>query len=175
VGGFCGAVYGQFRRAKVHWTFTQLLEDPVAFSQALENVNKRTGGVKPLAWTLQRAKEVGRREDPHGNTAVPAEDTWASDAGQVVQPDAAHARSAPVPNPPAPNNQSKSASRWEEIRAANARSASQSSWDALRQSHERGRMKGAEGEDRPSEEMDRTQEQAQFDALLEAERKRASR
>lgn len=69
--------------------------------------------------------------------------------------------------------------RWEEIRAANARKAGQSSsWDALRQNHERSRMQGqngAAGADRLSGETDRAQEQAQFDALLEAERRIASR
>ncbi|KAH9937082.1 uncharacterized protein B0H18DRAFT_1112965 [Fomitopsis serialis] len=76
-GGFLGAVWGQFRRADTHATFAKLLDDPVAFSQALENVNRRTGGVRPLGWTLQRAREVAQREEMHGNSAAPSDDSWA--------------------------------------------------------------------------------------------------
>lgn len=84
LAGFCGSVYGQFRRAKAHWTFTQELDDPVAFTQALENVNKRTGGVRPLAWKLQRAAKVAQNEDMHGNIPRPQEDSeaWTPGADQ---------------------------------------------------------------------------------------------
>ena len=63
--------------------------------------------------------------------------------------------------------------RWDELRAANIKQAGRnSSWDALRQSHERERI--ADGTDASqSTENDRAQEQAQFDAMLEAERKAA--
>ena len=61
-------------------------------------------------------------------------------------------------------------SRWDEIRAANARNAAQhSSWDALRQNHERNQV--AKIDDAYSfTDSDRAQEQARFDAMLEAER-----
>ncbi|KAF9822068.1 hypothetical protein IEO21_00062 [Rhodonia placenta] len=176
VAGFLGATYGQFRRAKAHWTFTQLLDDPLAFSQALENVNQRTGGVRPLTWTLQRAKDAPGREDVHGDVPRPAEDVWASGTDSATQPEPAP-KSAQVPATSVSETTLKN--RWEEIRAANARKAGQSSsWDALRQNHERSRMQGqngAAGADRLSGETDRAQEQAQFDALLEAERRIASR
>jgi hypothetical protein len=65
-------------------------------------------------------------------------------------------------------------SRWDEIRAANARNAAQqSSWDALRQNHERNQV--ARTDDAySSTENDRAQEQARFDAMLEAERRSSS-
>jgi hypothetical protein len=67
--------------------------------------------------------------------------------------------------------------RWEEIRAANARSVGYvSSWDAIRQRHERSRLPNSTSSpsnDPPSYGMDdRTAEQAKFDAILEAERRR---
>ncbi|KIM85322.1 hypothetical protein PILCRDRAFT_817326 [Piloderma croceum F 1598] len=64
-------------------------------------------------------------------------------------------------------------SRWDEIRAANTRNAAQhSSWDALRQNHERNQV--ARTDDAySSTESDRAQEQARFDAMLEAERRRS--
>lgn len=64
--------------------------------------------------------------------------------------------------------------RWDDIRTANARNVGRnSSWDALRQKHERDRVAGTE-EASFWTENDRTQEQAQFDAMVEEERKRAS-
>lgn len=74
------------------------------------------------------------------------------------------------------------ASRWDEIRAANARGAKPSSWDTLRQGHER--TKGQVSDNLISNQApsmtndadaERAQEQARFDAMLEAERKAAGR
>lgn len=69
--------------------------------------------------------------------------------------------------------------RWEEIRAANARSAGYvSSWDAIRQRYERNRMPSStssQSNGPPSSATDdRAAEQAKFDAILEAERRRGS-
>ena len=98
-----------------------------------------------------------------------------------------------------PSTSTRSPSKWDEIRAANARAAAQSSaWDALRQQHERERILerqqqqqrqqqdpdasssrvGTPGDDYfaqpPSSrysEDDRAQEQARFNAMLDAERR----
>lgn len=83
--------------------------------------------------------------------------------------------------PPAPSSQ-KTASRWDEIRTANA-AAKPSSWDAVRQRHERAaaaaadktRSAGLSNSVEDQTEIDRAQEQARFDAVLEAERKIAGR
>ncbi|CCM05169.1 uncharacterized protein FIBRA_07378 [Fibroporia radiculosa] len=169
--GFIGSVYGQFRRAKAHWAFTHVLEDPIAFNHALENVNKRTGGVRPLAWTIQTAKEVQRPDEMHGNAPRPIEDTWAPDADQASQSRAPIPTSTPksAASPEAP---SRPASRWQEIRAANSRGAGlPSSWDVLRQTHERSRLPDDAQSTNQPPMTDRAREQAQFDALLEAERR----
>lgn len=68
-------------------------------------------------------------------------------------------------------------SRWDEIRAANARTSRASSWDTLRQQHERGQntdyvQQPASPANTPtSADLERAQEQARFDAMLEAERR----
>lgn len=79
-----------------------------------------------------------------------------------------------APNPASPEStgtNSPSHGRWDELRAANIKQVGRSSsWDALRQSHERERMVDATDASR-STENDRAQKQAQFDAMLEAERR----
>ncbi|KAH9837134.1 uncharacterized protein C8Q71DRAFT_756910 [Rhodofomes roseus] len=174
--GFAGAAWGHFRRAEAHATFTSLLDDPVTFSQALENVNRRTGGVRPLGWTLQRAREIARREDVHGNSETPSDNGWSPEAvagDQPVSLPASASRPAPATVSEAQN---RPKSRWGDIRAANTRGgAQQSSWDVLRQSHERNKIDTDTPEGRPAEETSRTDEQAQFDALLEAERRLSGR
>jgi len=178
VGGFLGAAWGQFRRADSHATFAKLLDDPVAFSQALENVNRRAGGTRPLGWTLQRAREVAQREEMHGNSAAPSDDSWAPEPAMGDQP-TTPPTSASRPTPPtaaASEAQNRLKSRWQEIRVANARGgAQQSSWDVLRQSHERNKVGSNAQEGQQSEELSKADEQAQFDALLEAERKMSGR
>ncbi|GBE78231.1 hypothetical protein BKA93DRAFT_793771 [Sparassis latifolia] len=173
VAAFLGSVYGQFRRAKAHWNFTKALDDPAAFSQALQNVNQRTGGTTPLTWTLQRAKEVPQREDVHGNNTSQNPDAWAPDADQGAS--AVTVASGSILKPtqqPASESTSKSHSRWEDIRTANARNAAQSSsWDVLRQSHEREQIPSDNQPETPYADSSRAQEQARFDAMLEAERK----
>lgn len=79
-------------------------------------------------------------------------------------------------------NTAKPSSRWDEIRAASGRGAKPSSWDALRQGHEKTRvpdqMRSAQVPsvtDDAGADAERAQEQARFDAMLEAERKVASR
>ena len=74
------------------------------------------------------------------------------------------------------------ASRWDEIRAANARAGRSSTWDVLRQSHERNQIPGnSQSTEVPSgpplddADAERAREQARFDAWLEAERKAAGR
>lgn len=78
---------------------------------------------------------------------------------------------------PPVGSSSKTATRWDEIRAANA-AAKPSSWDAIRQRHERAtaaadkrRSAGTATNAEDQTELDRAQEQARFDAVLEAERK----
>lgn len=74
-------------------------------------------------------------------------------------------------------NDRKVLSRWDEIRAANATGPKSTSWDVLRQQRDSdngGRDKRPSEQD-PSiqydDQAERMQEQARFDALLEAERR----
>ena len=71
---------------------------------------------------------------------------------------------------------SRPASRWDEIRAANARGSRPSSWDALRQQRERGEnpdyVQQPVAPTGPTDaDAERAREQARFDAMLEAERR----
>lgn len=78
-----------------------------------------------------------------------------------------------APNPTTPGStstNSPSHGRWDELRTASIKQMGRnSSWDALRQSHERERIADATDASQ-STENDRVHEQAQFDAMLEAER-----
>ena len=71
-------------------------------------------------------------------------------------------------------NDNRVTSRWDEIRAANAAGTRSSSWDAVRQgrgsSHNSSEPVPHPAIDEP---VGRAQEQARFDAMLEAERKLA--
>jgi hypothetical protein len=62
-------LYGQFKRVQSHVTFVRSLEDRASFFAALENVNKKTGGVEPLGIVLTDAARQGR--DPEAETAFP--------------------------------------------------------------------------------------------------------
>ena len=70
----------------------------------------------------------------------------------------------------------RSKSTWDAIREANSQSAGKhSAWDELRQRHERQRVSGrvAMSQNVPEVEDPRAKAQAEFDAILEAERKAA--
>ena len=86
---------------------------------------------------------------------VPPSDVFTADSPQVARPK----------------------NRWEEIRAANARSAGYvSSWDTIRQRYERHQspssMSSQSNGSPSSDTDDRAIEQAKFDAILDAERRR---
>lgn len=82
------------------------------------------------------------------------------------------------------NTQTHTGSRWGEIRAVNARAGRSSTWDSIRQGHERRQMGPDNSQSQVSPptasnlseaDAERAQEQAHFDALLEAERRAAGR
>lgn len=94
---FVGTLIAQVQRAQAHFRFTQSLENPRGFVQALQNVNVRLGGDKPLPWTLPQVGVVVpptiSQTDVHGDTARPDEgdSVWASDptsSALPVSPDA---------------------------------------------------------------------------------------
>ncbi|KAG1755188.1 uncharacterized protein EDB91DRAFT_1233942 [Suillus paluster] len=151
-----GMVFGQVRQVLAHRQFTEALENPGGFIEALQNIDRRLGGDGHLGFTLERIRKDGARLDDtatsgsreHGPEMV----TGSTQAAQ-------------------PKN------RWEEIRAVNARSSGYvSSWDTIRQRHERNRLPNSTSSQShdlpPSASDDRAAEQAKFDAILEAERSR---
>ncbi|KAG1761920.1 hypothetical protein EDD22DRAFT_894044 [Suillus occidentalis] len=168
--GYFRIVFGQVRQALAHRQFAEALENPAGFMEALHNVDSRLGGNGQLGFTLVRLRnDAARLDNPptsqeHGPEMV-SEENWKKSWSHSNAPDATS------PQATQPKN------RWEEIRAANARSVGYvSSWDAIRQRHERNRLPNSTsspGNDPPSSGMDdRTAEQAKFDAILEAERRR---
>lgn len=62
-----GALYGQVKRSQAHLRFTNQLENPSGFIQALENVNTRTGGDKPLGWSIPRAHRIPPEQQENEN------------------------------------------------------------------------------------------------------------
>lgn len=195
--GFGSYSFGISQKLSAHSRFARSLEDPAGFNRALRNINTRLGGPDHFPYGVPEKREEGmtiafepgptdQSKDPHINkssTAAgePGEDWTGSavqneiDRNQAQQPDQSR-----VQRPP---------SKWEEIRAANNKSGSLSSWDIIRQNHERNRGIGADstGDRHNSTDLDssinksekqwdsRALDEAQFEAVLEAERRRASR
>jgi len=163
--GFVGITYGQFRRARAHWIFTQSLDDPEGFMQVLQNVNTRTGGVKPLGFTLPNVRRVaGAMSTSTESSGIDV----VQDGDWEIRPENQDRdqHQTSMANPQTP-----SLARWDQIRAANARIAGRnSSWDALRQRHERSIISSSQTTS-GKEPNDRLSEQARFDAMVEAERR----
>jgi len=148
-------IMGQTQRAVAHMNFNKKLENPNGFAQALQNVNIRTGGVKPLDWTLPNVKVKDRR-GPEATIPAPSEESegveqsspegWEPvDDGDnttvVTRPAPSSTEESVTVGPSSQSSGPLSKSRWDELRAANAKStAVNSSWDALRQTHERQRI-----------------------------------
>ncbi|KAH7883660.1 hypothetical protein F5I97DRAFT_1831345 [Phlebopus sp. FC_14] len=163
-----GTMYGQLRQLRAHKQFVDALEDPEGFITAMNHVHHRLGATESLPFTLHpvRTERIEiQRDDGSANLAqgpeMVREDDWDQPQSQ--------SQSAAV-------NEARPKSRWEEIRAANARNVGhQSSWDVIRQLHERGKLpppssRAAVPQSRDVD--DRAAEQARFDAILEAERRR---
>ncbi|GJE87628.1 hypothetical protein PsYK624_037110 [Phanerochaete sordida] len=192
-----GAFAGQLRRASAHLNFVKTLDDRAAFFHALQNVHRRLGGESTLDWLSVPARDGGGgapgpgpmaraplpRADVHGDVPQPVEGDapWTAAEPFPRAGGASAAEAAPPDTPGAQGAQvaAHAKSRWNEIRTANARGAQASSWDALRQQHERRRNVDDVQQQQPPAglpgmsdlEAERAQEQARFDAMLEAERK----
>jgi hypothetical protein len=140
-------------RLRAHSEFVKSLEDRNGFIKSLSNVDRRLGGAGSTKAYLDEANIQEAVRFPEAGQS----------SSQLTSPESATATATNSP-----------LNRWDEIRKANARgSAQNSSWDALRQNHERNRVAGT-NEASSFTESDRAQEQANFDAMLEAERRRGS-
>jgi len=143
-------LYGEYRRNRAHQTFIRSLDNIKGFIQALENVNTKAGGGKPI---------FGGTVNTNANDM---ESSGIEDGDiQSQEPD--------KKRPATPTARTPSVLRWEQIRAANARTTGQnSSWDALRQKHERSIISASSANERDDNVSD---EQARFDAMVEADKK----
>ncbi|KAI0257648.1 hypothetical protein BJV78DRAFT_1278129 [Lactifluus subvellereus] len=159
-----GVMGGTVVRANAHADFFRNLDNRTAFFQALDNIQTRLGEKPP---------------DVRTSSAYPGAENASQDLADTPINSRGWEEESPIDrttvhhsaNLPSSAQSSQSKSRWEEIRAEHARSiATRSSWDELRQNTSRPKAESAGG-DQPTE---RLAEQQKFDAMLEAERRKAA-
>ncbi|KAM6498196.1 hypothetical protein JOM56_006144 [Amanita muscaria] len=134
-----------------HLNFVRSLENPIGISRAFENVQQRIGGTMPPGPVIIRQCRSDHQSD--------------FDAQDHMEPVSSSRTSKPT-------------SKWEQIRVTSARPTAMSSWEALRQKHEKTQLSKSgipvvrNQEDHvESHPSDREGAQAEFDAMLERERK----
>ncbi|KZP31245.1 hypothetical protein FIBSPDRAFT_1037698 [Athelia psychrophila] len=147
LAGFGGASLGLFLNLRAHVSFITSLENQQGFKQALANVSATMDGPTP--------HEAGVQGEDATPALYPRTSAPSANGSETAASSAVH-------------------SRWEDIRVANARKSKRSSsWDALREGHERS-ADVASADDAPfTADNDRAREQAQFDAMLDAERRKS--
>ncbi|KAI0639796.1 hypothetical protein C8Q77DRAFT_1152743 [Trametes polyzona] len=158
-----------------HKRFVRKLEDREAFLVVLDNVNKRLGNPVPLFPQVDRDRimeRIKKRREENGEV-LDAGVEIVTDIGDST--DSAALTDSSSPSSASHESPARPKSAWEAIREANARNSGRhSSWDELRQRHERQRTVNRVQQKEPAEIEDpRAQAQAEFDAILEAERKAA--
>jgi len=166
-----------FRQKLVaHLKFLRTLEDPEGFNQALQNINMRLGGTIP--WDV--GIPIMENSELQTSTEGPASSADERSANDNIPWDTPNSAEA-VPQPITTNPTS---SRWGQIRAANSNTGRLSSWDTIRQAHEHNRVQSSSSSGSQQhealdferkEESTRALDEAQFDAMLEAERRRTPR
>jgi len=77
-------VFGQVRQVMAHRQFTEALENPAGFIEALRDIDRRLGGDGHLGFTLERIRNEGARvgttvssgrNEEHGPEMV-SEENW---------------------------------------------------------------------------------------------------
>ncbi|CDO73217.1 hypothetical protein BN946_scf185007.g272 [Trametes cinnabarina] len=182
VSAASGYGIGIIHYIRQHKKFAHELQDREAFLLALDNVNRRIGNTVPLFPQLDRDKLLARirqRRQENGEVLDPGIEI-VSDIGDDTDSSAYVDSNPEGPDLEPSHSTGRFKSTWEAIREANARNAGrQSTWDELRQRHERQRAvgRGQARQSEPAEEIEdpRAKAQAEFDAILEAERKAAGR
>ncbi|KAI0321366.1 hypothetical protein OF83DRAFT_1100007 [Amylostereum chailletii] len=159
-GVVAGCAAGVWLTVRAHSNFMRSLDDQKAFFRALENVYKRL-------------------ENPHAHAHAPVSEN--PDASDPAWPDSPPSTaSAPSPRP---QSAPRPSSKWDEIRIANnpQNGGVRTAWDRLRHPQTPARRT----QDAPSDPSDarepnpsdaddsRAAEQAKFDAMLDAERRKA--
>jgi hypothetical protein len=187
-GGFTG---GTVVRANAHADFFRNLDNRTAFFQALDNIQTRLGEKPPDTQTNPTYPTFENESPELADTAIKSRG-W--EGGSPVNRSTL-SRSANLPCASlrlslsfclhtstlhvylflASTQTSQPKSRWEEIRAEHARNiATRSSWDELRQNASR--LKGDTDQSKKSQDLaaERPAEQQNFDAMLEAEQRKAA-
>ncbi|KAH9858196.1 hypothetical protein C2E23DRAFT_803051 [Lenzites betulinus] len=159
-----------------HKRFARQLEDREAFLVVLDNVNRRLGNTAPLFPQVDRDRimeRIRKRREEHGEVLDAGVDI-VTDINDST--DSTSFTGTPPPTDASHEPSARQKSTWDAIREANARASGRnSSWDELRQRHERQRTAGRVQQKEPVEIQDpRAQAQAEFDAILEVERKAAN-
>jgi len=165
-----GVLGGTMIRANAHADFFRNLDDRTSFFQALDNIQIRLG---------EKASSDSHPNSPEKEMFDAAVTSREWEAASPVRNSMDRHAASRTSSPPAhPSSQLKS--RWDEIRAEHARNlATRSSWDELRQNASKPKSDNA-GNDRievsvPQDPVaERFAEQQQFDALLEAERRKVA-
>ncbi|OSD03574.1 hypothetical protein PYCCODRAFT_1466946 [Trametes coccinea BRFM310] len=183
VSAASGYGIGLVHYIRQHKNFARQLQDREAFLIALDNVNRRIGNNVPLFPQMDRDRILARvkaRREENGevlDTGVEIVSDIGDSTDRTALTDNLGSQDS-VSEPQEPTGRPKST--WQAIRDANARNSGRhSTWDELRQRHERQRAPGRQQarQNEPTEEVEdpRAQAQAEFDAILEAERKAAGR
>ncbi|KAI1793943.1 hypothetical protein LXA43DRAFT_884595 [Ganoderma leucocontextum] len=185
VSAVSGYGFGLFHYFRQHRKFAENLDDRQAFLLVLENVNKRLGNQSSLFPQLEEQKlfeTIMNRKQENGEVLSPDVE-FVPDTDSTTDGVAPSAGASSRPAKVAEDAYTRPTSTWEGIREANAQNTGRhSSWDELRQSHERQRVAESarvpvqhiQNSNSPSEIEDhRVKAQAEFDAILEAERKAA--
>ncbi|OJA10817.1 hypothetical protein AZE42_00267 [Rhizopogon vesiculosus] len=150
-----GMVFGQLRQVIAHRQFTEALENPAGFIEALRNVDRRLGGDGHLGFTLERIR----------NEAVRADDTVASGRNREHGPEMVNEenweKTGTASNAPHGDRFSPSSSTKEPL-GGNTCSEFTNKLPSSTSSQSNGPPSSATD--------DRATEQAKFDAILEAER-----
>jgi len=173
-----GLLYGDFRAALAHRTFVRALDDPKTFMGAIQNVYRRVEGYESASSAPQLpSNNEAARSDVAGMSAVTGpemvkDDNW--DQLRTATLDGPSATNFKATSPATnASSDARSQTKWDQIRVENARNAGrQSSWDMIRQQHERARIPSSSTPSSDSSGDDRALEQARFDSLLEAERRK---
>lgn len=170
--------------------------DRAAVKRVLVDLAQRGDGASATEEVKSDDWEIGQRAAPGSSW----EDTIPTEPKASTR--SAFPSSSPSPAPPVHNNTSRPPNKWDGIRAANAGPTKPSTWDILRQQHERPRVPVPDSNPSPSTddpdnsissdpwgsqsrpagtselgaraEAERMAEQARFDAMLEAERRRSA-
>lgn len=174
---------------KTHFDFVRSLDNPGGFAKAIAHIEKRSGTPLPTGPVIARKYNIeeglhGNTDEPQGYRSFPLALLTCFGLNphfSVLFPPEPVVERPPQSQSPPPHAPDQSPvrplSKWDQIRT-NATPSTSSSWDALRQKHEKSQLQQSRtaptNQNTERQPDDRASEQAQFDALLERERKLSS-